>query len=151
MSTMLEPGPLLKEVFRAQRADEEATSYPRLEAYCIALAASCEALDAPIVWPVGAAAERLAGAAVLSSRGRIRLRGWSDRLDGERVLLLTVAAVTPIALITAAEHAKALGAFDVHACGVDVHGVDQPDLHEWVDGYVSLDEAARKLEPLAVA
>lgn len=93
------------------------------------------------VWPVGPAAERLAGAVVLFTEGRVRLRDWSNTLAGERVLLVAVAAATPIALVAAAEHARALGAVAVHACGVAVQGAERSDFCGAVDGYVPLEIA----------
>lgn len=140
MRETMEIGPMLREVMTAQRTDEEATAYPRLETYCAALVALCEDLDAPIVWPVGPAAERLAGGAVLLSEGRVRLHGWSSRLDGERVLLLTVAAVTPIDLLAAARHAKAVGARDVRACGVAVQAIEGSEIGGVLDGYAPLEQ-----------
>jgi hypothetical protein len=135
-------GPMLAEVLSAQRKDEVATHYPQIEAHCIAIAKACERLDAPLVWPVSPAAERLAGAAALFTHGDVRLRGWSDRIDGERVLLLAVAAVTPIALLAAAEHARAVGAAEVYACGVAIEGVDAEDVQRHIDGYIQLEDLA---------
>jgi hypothetical protein len=94
----------------------------------LSLAALCEDMGSPLVWPVGEAAERLAGAAVLASEGDTRVRGWTDDVRGERVLLATVAAVSPLGLIAAAEHARAMGAAEVHACGIEVAGLDAPEL-----------------------
>jgi hypothetical protein len=150
MSNVLTPGPLLNDLFRVQRLNERAISFPQLAAYCDAVEASCEALGDPIVWPVGAAAERISGAVVLSSCGRVRVRDWNSRVDGEHVLLLTVAAVTPLGLVAAAKQAKALGARKVSACGVDVKGSEAAELREWIDGYLALSVASER-KPLAVA
>ena len=84
MATVLEPGPGLAEVLATQSFDEQAVGYPQLERYAHALAKLCRELSYPLVWPVGPAAERLAGAAVIVSRGRIRPRGWTVSLRGER-------------------------------------------------------------------
>ncbi len=70
----------------------------------------------------------LAGAAVLASEGEMRVRGWTDDIRGERILLAPVAAVTPLGLVEAAEHAHAMGASEVHACGIEVAGLDAPEL-----------------------
>jgi hypothetical protein len=116
-------GPLLAALMQAQQADEEALAYPRLEALAVSLCDHCDELHSPLVWPVGAAAERLVGASVLTSEGSIRVRGWRDDLRGERVLLATVTAVTPLSLVEAAKHARAMGAIEVHVCGVSVSGL----------------------------
>jgi hypothetical protein len=131
-------GPLLAEVLDAQRCDEAATAFPQLEAYCAALDDVCEMLGSPLVWPVSPAAERLAGAAVLFSQGRIRLREWSSRIDGDRVLLLAVAAATPIPLISAAKHARAIGATEVRACGIAIGRMDASDEQRHLGGYIEL-------------
>jgi hypothetical protein len=121
-------GPLLSDLVSAHRAAERATAYPDLSTYATSLAALCEDMGSPLVWPVDGAAERLAGAAVLTSEGDLRLRGWTDEIRGERVLLTCVAAVSPLGLVEAARQARTLGAIEVHACGIEVAGFDSPDL-----------------------
>jgi len=91
-------------------------------------------MGSPLVWPVGEAAERLTGAAVLASEGEVRARGWADDVGGERVLLATVAAVTPLSLVEAAHHARAMGAVEVHAWGVEVAGLEVSELEGVFDG-----------------
>src|SRR4051794_40041469 len=111
-------GPLLREVLDAQRTAERLVgSYAHLRDSAEALAQHCELLSSPLVWPVGDPAERLAGAAVVVSEGRVRVRGWTDHLLGERVLLVAVVATTPLALLHAAQHSRRLGVAEVHACG----------------------------------
>lgn len=121
-------GPALRALIETQRANKEATTFPRIAALARALGDLSEDLGAPLVWPVGEAADRLAGAAILASAGEIRVRGWTDDIRGECVLLATVAAVTPQGLVETAKHARALGASEVHACGLEVPGLDSPDL-----------------------
>jgi hypothetical protein len=121
-------GPLLGNLIRAHKQAEAVTSYPSLTALADALADRCEELDAPLVWPVGGAAERVAGAAVLSSEGEIRVRGWVEGVAGEKVLLVAVAHVSPLEMVAAAGHARAMGADQVHACGVDVAGLNADEL-----------------------
>jgi hypothetical protein len=126
-------GPALRHLIEIQRANEDATTFPRIAALAAALIDLSDDLGAPLVWPVGEAAQRLAGASVLKSEGEIRVRGWTDDIRGERVLLMTVAAVSPLELVEAAKHARALGASEVHACGADVAGLDSPELHDVFD------------------
>ena len=121
-------GPLLGNLIRAHEQADAATAYPGLAALADALADRCEELDAPLVWPVGGAAERVAGAAVLSSEGDVRVRGWVDGVAGEKVLLVAVAHVTPLEMVAAARHARAMGADQVHVCGVDVAGLNADEL-----------------------
>ncbi len=131
-------GPLLHGVIAAQRTDEQATAYPELKDVAARLAQRSRDLGAPLVWPVCAAAERLAGAAVLLSEGGVRLQGWTDGVQGERILLVTGAGVTPIGLLQAADHARALGAAEVHACGVEVVGCGPGGIEGLFDSYVTL-------------
>jgi hypothetical protein len=117
-------GPLLAALIDAQREDEAALSYPRITSLAFALAEHCDDLGQPVVLPVGEAADRLLGATVVISEGEVRPRGWTGDLAGERVLLLSVSAVSPSSLVEAAGHARAMGAIEVHACGVNVTGLD---------------------------
>jgi len=131
-------GPLLRALVRAQEADQAALTFPRIEEFAMALASRCNELDAPLVWPVGDSAERLAGAAVLATEGEVRVRGWTGFPPGERILLLAVAAVGPSSLIEAALLARRMGASEIHACGVDVVGMDAALVDERFDTYGSL-------------
>lgn len=115
-------GPMLDRVIGAQRTSEEIVSYPRLLEVAAALACHCDDLDWPLLWPTSAAAERLVGAAVLVGEGRVRVRGWTDDVQGESVLVVEVEAVTPLSMIQAASQARALGAAEVRGCGIGVRG-----------------------------
>jgi hypothetical protein len=122
-------GPLLREVINAQRVDESVVgSCTSLSGFADALARRCRDLASPLVWPIGDAAERLAGAAIIVSGGGVRVRGWTDEIPGERVLLLAVAAVTPISILRAGARARALGAAEVHVCGVELVGLDNREV-----------------------
>jgi len=122
-SGTLDVGPALDRLIHAQDADDDAVTFGRLREYSGRLAELCQRLEDPLVWPVGSSAERLTGAAVILSGGKMRTRGWTTPLANERVLLVTVAAVTPLGLLEAAERAKALGATEIFACGVRVEGL----------------------------
>lgn len=136
-------GPHLVETLELQCIDEVATSYPCLESYGRRLASLCEMHGDPVVWPVGDAAERLAGAAALLSEGRLRLRGWSDDLAGQQVLLVGTAAATPLALLAAASQARALGATTVHGCAIELREADPEALGDVLDSYSSLEVETR--------
>lgn len=132
-------GPLLRELLLAQREDEDAVSYSRLEGYSAALVALSRKMGDPVVWPVGDSAQRLLGAALLTSQGRVRAYSWNTDVSGEAVLLVTITAVTPLPLLMAAEHARELGASEVHACGVAVKSVESlPNAS--INSYVTLDK-----------
>jgi len=134
------PGPLLAALIDAQREDEAALSYPRITSLASALAEHCDDLGQPVVLPMGEAADRLLGATVVISEGEVRPRGWTGDLAGERVLLLCVSAVSPSSLVEAASHARAMGAIEVHACGVNVAGLT-PGAHlAAFDSYSAIDD-----------
>jgi hypothetical protein len=132
-------GPLLEAVFEAQRYDEEATAYPAVAALGTALARVVEELGCPVVWPVGAPAERLVGAATVLSKGRVKTAGWTAPLLYQRILLLAVTSVSPLPLLLAAEQARHLGAMEVHACGVNVEGIDGSEPTLGLDSYRTLE------------
>ena len=125
-------GPLLEELLEAQSLEAAAVSYPAIEGTAAALIARAQQLDA-VVWPVGGAAERIAGAAALLAEGEIEIGVWNTRLDGERVLLFAVAGATPLSLVAAAAQVRSMGATEVHACGVEIAGAAAVDV--W-DSYV---------------
>jgi hypothetical protein len=118
-------GPLLRALLEAQRKDEESTAYPLIGEYARRIAVLCRRLGDPVLWPVGPAAERLVGAAVVISEGAAQARGWSSSLNDTDVLLVGTVATGPVELVAAASHARALYAVRVHACAIDVPGVDQ--------------------------
>lgn len=124
MVTRSSAGPLLRSLLDAQRHDEEASGWPLLEGCAAGLVALSQRLNRPITWPVGDSAQRLLGAAALLSRGELRPYNWSTDVRGQNVLLVTVVAVTPLALLVDAERAKKLGAATIYACGVDVQGTE---------------------------
>lgn len=135
-------GPLLGNLIRAHERAEAATAYPGLAALADALAERCEELDSPLVWPVGGAAERVAGAAVLRTEGAVRVRGWVDGVAGYKVLLVAVGHVSPLEMVAAARHARAMGASQVHAFGVDVAGLAADELGPAFDSRSELASAS---------
>jgi hypothetical protein len=137
-SGTLDVGPALDELRAAQREDDEAAQHPQLESYGNALAKICHDLGYPTVWPVGPAAERLAGAAMILSQGKVHARGWNTDMTAKRVLLVTVTAVTPLPLLTAAHHARSLGAAEVYSCGVRVQGFRPDEVPEILNAYIPL-------------
>lgn len=121
-------GPLLKELIATGQAKEQALGFPQIGVLASTLAKRCEELDFPLLWPIGAAGERLAGASVFVAEGNLRLRGWNNDVRGERVLVMAVAETTPMSMIEGAAHARSLGAVEVHACALQVEGFESPDL-----------------------
>lgn len=131
-------GPALCEVLAAQREDDEAVGYGQLERHAMALSELSSKLGDPIVWPVGPAAERIAGAATILGGGNLRVRGGTTDLTAQRVLILAVAAVTPLPLLQAAGRARALGAAEVLGCGVRIQGIHAGQESEFLDRYIQL-------------
>jgi|SRR5665213_725355 len=123
-----EAGDGLVALLVAQEAEAEAVRFPALEEHAIALIALGNDLGDPVVWPVGAAAERIAGAATLMSGGRIRVREWNSDVRGERVLVFAVVALTPVSLFAAAQQALNMGADAVQGCGIRIEGFDDTGL-----------------------
>ncbi len=122
-------GPLLAGLVEAQRRDSDAVEYPAIQHVAETLIDHAQALQA-VVWPVGEAAERVSGAAMLLAEGDLTVGAWNSRLDGERVVLFAVAGTTPLSLAAAATQVRSMGAAEVHACGVDVVGGEDSDAWE---------------------
>ena len=108
---------------RGTRCEVAATEFPAIEANAAALVSLGHRLGDPVIWPVGSAAERIAGAATLISAGGIRAREWNSTVGGQRVLVFVVVALTPLSLFTAARQALNMGAVAVDACGLRVDGL----------------------------
>jgi hypothetical protein len=125
-----QPGPLLAELLKAQRCEERAVAFPAVEHFASALIERCRELEDPVVWPVGAAAERIAGAATVMAAGAVRVATWNMSLAEHRILLVAVAGATPLMMVAAAEHVRRLGAVEVHACAVDVAGAASEECWE---------------------
>jgi hypothetical protein len=142
-----QPGPLLAELLEAQRCEERAVAFPALQQLAAALIERCNELGGPTVWPVGAAAERLAGAAVVMSSGALSVATWNMALAERRVLLVAISGTTPMSMVVAAEHVRRLGASEIHACAVDVDGA--ADEVSW-ESFVTL-RAQRERFRLATA
>jgi hypothetical protein len=131
-------GPLLRELIATQQAKEQALRFPQIRALASELVRHCHDLDLPLLWPIGQAGERLAGASIVVAEGDLRLRGWSDDIRGERVLLMAVAETTPMSMVEGATHARSLGAVEVHACALQVVGFESPELDSVFDSRVVL-------------
>lgn len=144
----IEEGPLLRELRSAHALNEAALRHPRVEEIARALIERSHELQSPLIWPVGVAADRLAGSAVVVSGGNLRVRGWTDDLVGETVLLLVVVETTPLRLAETAAHARTLGATQVHAAMVEVRNTRLAGLNDVIDSQVLLSPNPR-LEALA--
>ena len=150
-SPEVEEGPLLAGLLAAYRANEEALEPPELGTLAKALIEQSRDLGTPLVWPVGEAAQRLAGAAAVLADRRFQLRGWADEVRGRPVLLVSMAAATPIEITEACKLARALGASAVHARGWNVNGPDAPALRNDFDSVVSLDSGLSESRVTLVA
>ena len=119
-----EIGPGLAAVLAVQDEEAEAATYPAMERHASSIVSLSDQLGSPVIWPVGASAERVAGAAILMSQGRIRVRRANCEFDGEQVLIFAVAALSPLSIFLSAEHALRQGAGTVRACGIRIDGLD---------------------------
>ena len=117
-------GTLLAQVLWAQERDEQATSFPLISDFAQRIIAVAHNYKLSILWPVGNAAERLVGAATVLGGGSVRARGWSTSLPNQSVLLVGTHATAPHELLVAAAHARAMGATAVHACAIDIDGIE---------------------------
>jgi hypothetical protein len=108
--------------------EADAVDFPALQSNSLGLIELSRSLGNPIVWPVGAAAERIVGAAMLKSTGDLRARAWNREVRGERVLVFATVALTPLTLVAAARQALCMGAIAVEACGIHVEALQEIDL-----------------------
>jgi hypothetical protein len=120
-----EAGPLLSGLLKAQRREEQLVQYPGIEQLAAELVAAVEAIEGCLLWPVGSAAERLAGAATLHSRGAVDVAASNTPVAGRQVVLVGLVAVSPIVFEAVGEVLRRRGATAVHACAVDVVGLDR--------------------------
>ncbi len=148
-------GPLLQEVLEAQRASERIVGDYAIFRWAVErILEHARTLGAPLLWPVGEPGERLCGGAVLAGKGEIRARGWTNDVHGQRVLLVVVADITTLALQQAAQHARNLGAAEIHACGVGEvgaeldHGSASFDSYRWLSA-VPVGSASPSLTAIA--
>jgi hypothetical protein len=142
-------GPLLVDLVAAHKRNEEALRFPLVESLCRALVNRSLELGSPLIWPIGEAANRLAGSAVVVAQGGLRVRGWTDEIRGERVLLLAVVETTLVALVETAAHARVLGAREVHAAFVHVNELAPLGSNGIFDSHVVLSSATS--QPLLAA
>lgn len=124
METSEMVGSALMGLLNAQEEDDALVQHDRLENLARSLVQLSDSLGSPLVWPVGPAAERIAGASVVLSRGAVRVRGWNTEICGEHVLVVATALLTNRPILAAARQAELLGASGVFACGVNVEGVE---------------------------
>ena len=137
-------GPLLSELLKSQRASERLFgSFNLLSEAVAAMVDHVGVLDGPMVWPVGDSSERLSGAAAFSSQGTIRIRGWSETMEGESVLLLAVNHSSDLSLSEAADHARNLGASEVHVCRIESAGRTFEEPQGKFDSYHSISVGRR--------
>ena len=120
--SLQEAGPLLVGLLGAQRLEEEVVGSAHLLEVADAVVRRARRLGDCVVWPVGAAAERVAGVVTVRANGAVDVGAWNSPVEGRRILLVAVAGVSPLALEAAARHLLSRGADEVHGCGVDVRG-----------------------------
>jgi hypothetical protein len=120
--SLQQPGPLLERVLEAQRLEAEVVGYSRIDAVADAVIDRATELRDCLVWPVGAAAERIVGVVTARAREAIDVGSWNTPVERRHILLVAVAAVSPLPLEAAACQLRVRGAAAIHGCGVDVRG-----------------------------
>jgi hypothetical protein len=120
VETLHHAGPLLTGLLEAQRREEEIVGHRLIGAVADAVIRCATDLGDCLIWPVGSAAERVAGAVTAVGEGAVKVGAWNAPVQGCRLLLVQVAAVSPLELESAADQLRMRGALEVHACGVDV-------------------------------
>src|SRR4051794_10198854 len=108
--TFLRPGPLLAGLLEVQELEVKLVRFEELGRVADAAIIHAERLKGCVIWPIGAAAERAAAAVTLRSCGRVEVGTWNMPVAGRRLLLLTLAAVSPIEIELAAEQLRNRGA-----------------------------------------
>jgi hypothetical protein len=143
MSTesLQDAGPLLSRLLDAQRKEEALVAYPAIEAIADAAISVAEGIDGCLVWPITAAAERVAGVVAVRSRGAVDIGTWNTPVAGRAIVLLGVAAATPLGLEMAAEQLRRRGAAEVHACAFELTDAEQA---HGFDSFQSLAAPARQ-------
>jgi hypothetical protein len=131
----LPPGPLLTGLLEVQELEAKLVAFGELERVADAAIRRADEVKGCVVWPIGAAAERVAAAVTIRGQGRVEVGTWNMSVQGRRLLLLTLAAVSPIEIELAAEQLRRRGASEVHACGVRVTRGEQA---RGVDSYRAL-------------
>jgi hypothetical protein len=127
--------------------DRRAVGYAQLERAGLQVIRRAKKISGCLVWPVGEAAERVAAAVTLVSRGEIEVGAWNSPVEGRRVLVVVVAGVSALSLDGAAAQLRRRGALEVHGCGVAVNGADELDS---LDTYTRLEIGARTPSALAL-
>jgi hypothetical protein len=141
--TLPSAGPLLIRLLDAQAVEAQAVAYPELSSCAEQVLDRARDIQGCLVWPVGAAAERVAGAVTLASKGEVETGTWNSEVDGRRVLVILVAGVSTLSLEAAVAQLRRRGALEVHGCGVTVDGAAELDA---LDSYTRL-----SIEPLGSA
>lgn len=103
-----------------QRLEEKVVSHEKIGAVADAVIRCAATLDDCLVWPVGTAAERVAGVIAARGRGSTDVGTWNSPVQGRRVLLFGVAAISLLELESAAGQLRSRGAIEVHACGLEI-------------------------------
>lgn len=134
-ATLRLAGPLLSRLLEAQAVEAGAVGYPALGTCAGQVVERAREIADCLVWPVGAAAERVAGAVTVASKGDVELATWNSEVAGRRVLVILVAGVSTLSLEGAIAQLRRRGAIEVHGCGVAVAGATGLDA---LDSYTEL-------------
>jgi hypothetical protein len=134
-ATLRSAGPLLSRLLEAQAVEAQTVAHPELRSCAEQVVDRARDIPDCLVWPVGAAAERVAGAVTLLSQGEVETGTWNSEVEGRLVLAILVAGVSTLSLEAAVAQLRRRGALEVHGCGVTVEGAAEL---EALDSYTEL-------------
>lgn len=110
---LTDAGPLLLAVQDAQLREDALLAYPAVTSLAEAALDELRRLPGPLVVPVGAGAERLAGAITVIGQGQYPVASWMTPVAGRVVALLATVGVGTTEIVRAATHLRAQGASKV--------------------------------------
>lgn len=145
--TLQSAGPLLCRLLAAQDVEESVVGYPQLQIAANEVIRRSKEISDCIVWPIGGAAERVGAAVTLTARGAVEVGTWNTHIQGRRVLVIVVAAVSALSIEAAAAQLRRRGALEVHGWGVAVSGADRLTA---LDSYVGLEIEAQSPSVIAL-
>lgn len=116
--------PVFDRLLELQQADDAAVTHEHLERIAQRVIELAQALENPVVVPVGDSAQRVLGAVTLISHGKVEASTWTSRIANRDVLLVGTVAATTIEFETVAGVLRSRGASYIHACALHIDTLD---------------------------
>jgi hypothetical protein len=133
---LVDVGPLLANLLKAQCMDEELLAYPQVESLAGAVVDRAAGLNHPLLLPVGEAGHRLLAVVETLSRGELDVPVWNWDPRDRVVLLVGTVGVSMAEFHALTRRLRKAGAAGVHGVAVRGGCFDEP--HE-LDSFVQLD------------